>query len=172
VALETLSTALLSDAMSDPIAMDPRIRPCWRGASLAGPAFTVRTPPGEHPSVRRALEEAQVGQVIVVDGGGSLTRALWGGNMSRRALERGIAGLVVDGAVRDLDEIEELRFPVFALAAVPTPPRREQEGELGVAITCGGRAVAPGDFVYGDADGVVVVPQALQAEILERARTS
>jgi RraA family protein len=152
--------------------MDSRIRPLWRGASLAGPAFTVRTPPGEHPSVRRALEEAEAGQVIVVDGGGSLERALWGGKMSRRALERGIAGLVVDGAVRDVDEIEELGFPVFALAAAPTPPLREHEGELGAPIMCGGRAVAPGDLVYGDADGVVVVPQAVLAEILERARTS
>lgn len=170
MALDALPTAALCDAVSVRIALDARIRPLWHGACLAGRAFTVRTPPGEYQAVRAALERAAAGDVIVVDGGGELERALWGGRMSRLALERGIAGLVVDGAVRDLDEIEALRFPVFAIAGAPTPPGREREGEVGVEIECGGRTVRPGDAVYGDADGVVVVPAELHEEASRRAR--
>jgi RraA family protein len=167
--LDSAPTAELADAAGVPIAMDNRIRPVWAGARLAGPAFTVRTPPGEHPSVRRAADEAPAGSVIVVDGGGALDRALWGDKMAKRALEHGIAGLVVDGAVRDSEGIEELGFPVFAAGVTPTPPRRDQEGDVGVPVTCGGLTVRPGDTVYGDRDGVVVVPAELHDEILGRA---
>jgi 4-hydroxy-4-methyl-2-oxoglutarate aldolase len=167
--LDYVPTAELADAAGVPIAMDSRIRPVWAGARLAGPAFTVRTPPGEHPSVRRAADEAPPGSVIVVDGASALDRALWGDKMARLALERGIGGLVVDGAVRDADGIEELGFPVFAAAVTPTPARRDQEGDLGVPVTCGGLTVRPGDVVYGDRDGVVVVPAELHEEILGQA---
>ncbi len=168
-----VATADLSDAAATPIAMDARIRPVWRGARFAGRAFTVRVPPGENPSVRAALEKAAPGDVIVIDGGGYEARALWGGNVSARARERGLAGAVVDGAIRDVDEIEALGFPVFAAAVVPTPPQRELAGEIGVTVTCGGRTVNPGDWVVGDADGVVVVPAGDHDEILGRLpRTS
>src|SRR4051812_38495904 len=108
--LEPLPTADLADAAEAPIAMDARIRPVWRGARLAGPAFTVRTPPGEFLSVREAVARAPAGTVIVVGGGGDLRHALWG-DMSGLALERGVAGVVVDGAVRDREGIEALGFP-------------------------------------------------------------
>jgi regulator of RNase E activity RraA len=171
VSSDALQTALLSDAAGRPIAMAGRIRPVWRGARLAGPALTVRPEPGEHPAVLRALEEAQAGVVIVVDGGGYLERALWGGRLSSLACERGIAGLVIDGAVRDLAEIEELRFPVFAAGVVPTPPIRDGGGgETGTSIICGGIAVSPGDLVVGDDDGVVVVPRDEVDELVTRAR--
>jgi RraA family protein len=152
------------------IAMDPRIRPVWRGATVVGPAFTLRTPPGEHAAVREAAGVAPAGSVIVIDAGGDVGCALWGGRMSRIALERDLAGVVVDGAVRDVDEIEALGFPVFAVASVPTPPARERPGEIGVVTSCGGLRVAPGDVVYGDTDGVVVVPAGLHDEIVERAQ--
>lgn len=169
---EPLPTAELADAAAIPIAMDARIRPVWRGARLAGPAFTVRTPPGEFLSLREAAEQAPAGAVLVVDGGGDLRHALWGDIMSRRALDRGLAGLVVDGAVRDRDGIEALGFPVFAAGSVPTPPARDQRGELEVTIACGGLEVRPGDLVYGDADGIVVVPRERHDEIVTRVRTS
>src|SRR5256885_6125092 len=102
--------------------MAGRIRPLWPGARLAGPALTVRTDPGEHPAVLRALEEAQAGVVIVVDGGGYLERALWGGRLFGPARGRGVAGVRLDRAVRDVAEVEELRFPVVAARVVPTPP--------------------------------------------------
>jgi RraA family protein len=167
--LDYVPTAELADAAGVPIAMDSRIRPVWAGARLAGPAFTVRTPPGEHPSVRRAADEAPAGSVIVVDGAGAVDRALWGDKMARLALDRDIAGIVVDGAVRDAEGIEEVGFPVFAAGITPTPPRREQEGELDVPVTCGGLTVRPGDVVYGDLDGVVVVAAELHDEILQHA---
>jgi 4-hydroxy-4-methyl-2-oxoglutarate aldolase len=170
--LEPLPTAELADAAGIPIAMDVRIRPVWRGARLAGPAVTVRTPPGEFRSVKEAAERAPAGAVLVVDEGGDLRHALWGDKMSGLALQRGIAGLVVDGAVRDLDGIEALGFPVFAAGSVPTPPTRERRGELDVPVMCGGLEVRPGDLVYGDADGVVVVPHGRHDEIVARVRTS
>ncbi len=163
-----IATADLCDAAATPIAMDARIRPVWRGARLAGRAFTVRVPPCEITSVLLAAEQAGPGDVIVVDGAGAVERALWGGKLSKLALERGIAGVVIDGAIRDVDEIEALGFPVFAAAVVPTPPQRDRAGEIGVTVTCGGLTVSPGDYVYGDADGVVVVPAGLHDEILGR----
>ena len=163
------STADLADAAGIRIAMHDRIRPVWRGATLAGPAFTVRTPPGEHRAVREAADRAPAGTVLVIDGGGEVGCALWGDKMSKLALDRGLAGLVVDGAVRDVDGIEALGFPVFAVATTPTPPARDRDGELDVEISCGGLTVRPGDYVVGDADGVVVVPAERHDEILARS---
>ena len=167
---EHVPTAELADAARVAIAMDQRIRPVWLGARLAGPAFTVRTSPGEHRAVREAADQAPPGSVIVVDAGGAVDRALWGDRMCSLALERGLAGTVVDGAVRDVEGIEALGFPVFAAGVTPTPPiGRERAGELGVPVTCGNLTVRPGDVVYGDRDGVVVVPAELHDEILDRA---
>lgn len=163
-------TALLADAAAAPIAMAARIRPAWPGASVSGRAFTVRTPPGEHRAVREAALRAGPGEVIVVDGGSFAERALWGDRMARLAAARGVAGVVIDGAVRDAAGIEELGFPVFAAAIVPTPPRREAEGETGVPIVCGGISVSPGDWVVGDRDGVVVIPAADVERIAASAR--
>ena len=170
--LEPLPTAELSDAAGSPIAMDARIRPVWRGARLAGPAFTVRTLPCEFRAVREAADQAPAGSVLVVDGGGELGCALWGDKMAALALERGLAGLVVDGPVRDVDGIEALGFPVFAAGIVPTGPWRERAGEQDIPIVCGGLEVRPGDYVYGDMDGVVVVARERHDEIVARVRTS
>ncbi len=106
--------------------------------------------------------------MIVVAAGGSTARALWGDKMSKLALERGIAGTVVDGAVRDVAAIEALGFPVFAAACTPTPPGRDTAGTLGVPITCGDITLRPGDHIYGDADGVVVVPAAQHDALLQQ----
>jgi RraA family protein len=172
MALARLPTAEIADAAGVPVAMHCRIRPVWGGARLAGPAFTVRTPPGEHRAVREAAESAPRGAVLVVDAGGALECALWGDKMSKLALDRGLAGLVIDGAVRDVDGIEALGFPVFAAAVVPTGPAgRDRPGEHGTEITCGGRRVEPGDVVYGDTDGIVVVPAAVHADVLRLVAT-
>ncbi len=169
--MNAFPTALLSDAAGRRIALDERIRPLWPGARLHGTAFTVRTPPGEHFSVRGAALAAGPGDVVVVDGGGCTDAALWGDILARVGLARGLAGLVVDGAVRDAEEIERLGFPVFAASVVPSGPRGKQTpGETGARITCGGVEVAPGDYVYGDRDGVVVIPRAEHEEVLTRAK--
>ena len=161
-------TADVSDLAGGGIALDARIRAVWRGARTAGPAFTAQTPPGEHLAVQRALEAAAPGDVIVIDGDAFVGRALWGDKMSLAAQQRGIAGLVVDGAVRDVAEIERLGFPVFAITSVPTGPLTERDGVLGAAIMCGERRVGPGDLVVGDDDGVVVVPQAVAVDLMRR----
>jgi RraA family protein len=168
MALEPLATADVSDAAPVRVAMDARIRPLWHGARVAGTAFTVQTPPGQFLAVQDGANRAQPGDVIVVDGGGQVDCALWGDKMSRLAQSRGIAGFVVDGAVRDVTEIETLGFPVFGITSVPTAPARETPGETGVPIGCGGLEVRPGDIVYGDADGVVVVPRELHEEVRAR----
>ncbi|MFN8222344.1 MAG: RraA family protein [Gaiellales bacterium] len=159
MSVQPIATADLSDAAGGGIALDPRIRPMWHGACVQGPAFTVQTPAGQHPAVKQALEAAAPGDVIVIDGAGSTERALWGDRMSARAQERGIAGVVIFGACRDVSLIEALAFPVFAITSVPTAPLTELDGQTGVAIACAGRTVAQGDLVVGDADGVVVVPK-------------
>jgi len=168
VAQRLIATADLSDAAGGGVALDHRIRPVWRGASLQGRAFTVRTPAGQHPSVKHALELAAPGDVIVIDGEGGTERALWGDKMSAAAQERGIAGVVIFGACRDVGQIEELRFPVFAVTSVPTAPLGDVDGETGVTIVCGGRTIAPGDLVVGDADGVITIPQAVVEAVLAR----
>jgi RraA family protein len=165
-----LATADVSDAAGGGVALDPRIRAVWSGARLQGRAFTVRTPAGQHPAVQQALELAAPGDVIVVDGGGSVERALWGDKMALRAQERGIAGVVIFGAVRDAAQVEQLGFPLFALTSVPTAPLGELDGETGIPIVCAGMPVAPGDLVVGDVDGVVVVPRAAVDEVLARVR--
>ena len=140
--------------------MDSRIRPVWHGAHAAGPAATVAVKARDNLGVRKLIEQAPPGSVLVVAGGGIVDCALLGGNLCRLARDRGLAGAVIDGAVRDVLEIEELQFPVFAAGVVPTRPSADHSGQIGVAIPCGSLTVEPGDFVCADADGVVVVPGA------------
>jgi len=172
VALDLLPTAVLCDVAPEPIVLLPRIRRLWKGATVAGRALTVWTPPGEQLSLVHALDQAREGDVLIVDCKGSLATALWGSRLSRIALERGVVGLVVDGAVRDLDEIEEMGFPVFGVGVVPTKPRRNAPGQVGVPIECGGRNVKTGDAVYGDGDGVVVVPARIHDTVVVDARAA
>ena len=163
-------TALLSDAAGQRVVLPSAIGPLWPQALLAGPAFTVRVKPGELRAVLEAALGAAAGDVVVVDGGGETEWALWGDILARVALARGLAGLVVDGAVRDAGEIERLGFPVFARAVTPSGPRdKERPGEHGVALTLGDVPIEPGDLVYGDRDGVVVIPQARHADVLAAA---
>jgi 4-hydroxy-4-methyl-2-oxoglutarate aldolase len=165
-----VTTAHLCDVSPFGILMDPGIRAMWPGAHVEGRAFTVRTPPGDNASLIIALREAQPGDVLVVDSGGRVDRALWGAILSVAAANRDIRGLVMDGAVRDLDEIAELRFPVFARGVTPDTPYSKVHGTTQQPITCGGLTVRPGDAVYGDGDGVVVIGQEAHDATVERAR--
>ena len=117
-----------------------------------------------------ALDYAQPGDVIVIDGAGYADRALVGGMMLAYAEERGLAGFVVNGAVRDLDDIEASSLPVFALAATPLGPYREGPGEINVPVVCGGQVVMPGDILVGDSDGIVVIPRRDAADLLSAVR--
>ncbi len=165
-----MTTAHLCDVSPFGIRMDPGIGPIWAGAHMSGPAFTVRTPPGDNASLMVAIREAKPGDVLVVDAGGGLDRALWGAILSLAASKRGIAGLVIDGAVRDRDEITELGYPVFARGVCPDTPYSKVHGSVGRPVVCGGLTVQAGDVVYGDGDGVVVIDREVHAATVERAR--
>ena len=138
--------------------------------SIVGPAFTVKVPAGDNLVAQMALDYAQPGDMIVIDGAGYADRALVGGMMLAYAEERGLAGFVVNGAVRDLDDIEASPLPVFALAATPLGPYREGPGEINVPVVCGGQVVMPGDILVGDSDGIVVIPRRDAADLLSAVR--
>lgn len=167
---EMIPTAALCDVASTPIAMNRRIGAIWRGARVHGPAFTIREAPGTQSALRIAVEQAPPGSVLVIDAGAFDERALWGEALSLRAMERGISGVVVDGAVRDVACIEALRFPVFAIAVTPRPPMRATGGELQADVQCGDLLVSPGDMIYGDLDGVVTIPLEQHVELATKAR--
>lgn len=139
---------------------------------LVGPAFTVKVPAGDNLVAQTALDYAQPGDVIVIDGAGYKDRALVGGMMLAYAEERKLGGFVVNGAVRDLDDIKNSPLPVFAIAATPLGPYREGPGEINVPVVCGGQVVMPGDLLVGDSDGIVVVPKNDAEELLDACRAN
>ncbi len=142
------------------------LRPMHRGGKLCGPALTVRTAPGDNLLIHKAIDMAQPGDIIVVDGGGALDAALIGDIMTSYAVTRSVAGFVIDGAVRDTEELALRDLPVYARGISPRGPTREGPGEINVAISIGGTVVHPGDIVVGDADGLVFVPPAQADAVL------
>ena len=153
-----LPVANVSDSMSRMAAAGPRLRPMHAGGAMAGPALTVKTRPGDNLMLHRALDLAEHGDVIVVDGGGELTTALMGELMLAHAKRRGVAGIVINGAVRDLDAIGAQELPVFAAGVTHRGPFKDGPGEINVPIAIDGMVIAPGDLVLGDGDGVLSVP--------------
>ena len=143
--------------------------PVWKGARLAGPAFTVWTRPGDNLYVHEALDAAKPGDVIVINGHGDLTRAIIGDLIGIRAKTLGIAGFVIDGAVRDADALEECGMPVFARTVTPAGPYKHGPGRLQQPVAIAGVVVTPGDIIVADADGVVVVQRADAERVLVEA---
>ena len=138
-----------------------------RGAKLVGTAFTVKTRPGDNLLIYKALMMMSPGHVLVVDGAGDTTNALVGELIMLYAQQRGCAGFVVDGAVRDRAAFFEADFPCYARAVSHRGPYKQGPGALNVPVTVGGQVVLPGDIVVGDEDGVVAFPQADAARLLE-----
>lgn len=165
-----LPTANVGDAMDRLGALDG-IRPIWAGAAVAGRAVTVWTRAGDNLYIHKSMENIVRGSVIVVNGQGDTTRALIGDLIGARAAAAGIAGFVIDGAVRDASGLAEVGIPVFATSVTPAGPYKNGPGKLDVVIAVGGVAVAPGDLVLGDEDGVVVVPWDDRHGVLERAES-
>lgn len=130
------------------------------GRRLVGPAHTLRLMAGDNRAVHLELPEVEPGWVLVIDGGGYLDRAVWGGVLTEAAMRRRIAGVVIDGAVRDIEEIRQMGFPVFARGTSPAGPHKAGGGVGATTISCGGVPVSQGDLVVGDLDGVSVVPRA------------
>ena len=153
-----LPVANVSDQMWRLTAGGPRLRPMHKGGVMAGPAFTVRTRPGDNLMIHKALDIAAPGDVIVVDGGGDLTNSLVGELMLTHAAKRGIGGIVVDGAIRDADAIAASDLPVFAAGVTHRGPYKDGPGEINVPIALDGMTIEPGDLMLGDGDGVLCVP--------------
>jgi 4-hydroxy-4-methyl-2-oxoglutarate aldolase len=137
--------------------VDPTIRPAWSGAKVCGRAVTVECPPCDNLMLHIAVANAPAGAVIVATVGGYLLAGAWGEILTEAALARGVAGLVIDGAVRDIDAIEALGFPIFSRGLAIGACTKERPGTVDAPIQFGGVIVRSGDLVFGNADGLVIV---------------
>jgi RraA family protein len=164
------SSPNISDNMNRINGACAEIRPMHGREKLLGSAFTVRTRPGDNLIVHKALDMLEPGDALVVDAGGDTTNAIFGEIMTRIAINNGATGIVVDGAIRDAATFAEAGFPCFARGATHRGPYKDGPGEINVPITVGGAIVRPGDVVFGDADGVVVVPLEEAEELAEKVR--
>ena len=165
--LELVSSANLSDALHRSGVLEG-LRPLFPGIRMVGPALTVRTYPGDWAKPVEAIDLAQPGDVLVIDAGG-VGPAIWGELATNSALQRGLNGVVIDGAIRDSGDIAKLGFPAFSRLVMPNAGEPKGFGEIGVPIRVGGVKVESGDWVLGDDDGVVVLPRILAVEYANRS---
>lgn len=167
--LAQLPVANIADAQDRLGVVDAAISPVWAGARLAGRAVTVEVAHGDNAGIHEILPDLEPGDVLVVNGHGLVDRALIGGIIGEKLAARGAVGALVDGAVRDVDELRESGIPVFARAVTPAGPYRNGPARLRIPVAIGGVVVATDDLVLGDADGVVVVEAARAATVLAAA---
>ena len=161
-----VAVANLDDCMNRISAVHEDIRPVNKG-KLLGPAFTVKVPSGDNLMFHAAMDLAKPGDVI--DAGGDTRRSIFGELMVTYCRKRGIAGIVVDGSLRDVDAMSQLTdFPVYARGITPDGPYKNGPGEINTPIVCGGRLVNPGYIVIGDEDGVIFVNPSDAPELLEK----
>ncbi len=151
-----LPSSNINDEMNRLFCMHDYIRPL-NDVPLLGTAITVKAPIGDNLFFHQALDMAQPGDVIVVDGGSGCNRSLAGEIMMRFAAKKGLAGIVVDGCLRDLDGLRDLPMAIYAKGITPQGPFKFGPGEINTPIACGGQVVFPGDILVGDADGIVVI---------------
>lgn len=168
-----ISPTAYADGLGREQFMDLGIRELWpQIPRIAGPAYTVKCPPGDNLMLHAAIYRAEPGSVIVVEAG-DCDYALAGGNVCAIAQQRGIAGFVIDGVIRDLAEVREARFPVFARGVIPKPGAKQALGTLQATIVCGGVSVQPSDIVIADEEGIAVIPSERQNDVyaIAQART-
>ncbi len=161
-----LASSNLADAMGRFGFMDAGMR-SRSGLPLCGLAVTVQCRPADNLMMHKALQVAAPGDVVVVSTCGNTTSAVFGELMCHTASAAKLGGIVVDGAIRDVDGITRLGMPAFSRAVCPGSCDKDGPGEINVPISCGGTVVMPGDIVVGDEDGIAVVPRANAAEVLE-----
>lgn len=169
-AYKGLPVANISDCMARMTASGPRLRPMHKRGYLIGPAITVKCRPGDNLMIHKALTMAQRGDVIVVDAGGDLTNSLFGEIMVATAVGIGVAGVVLNGAIRDSEEIGEGEFPVYAAGVTHRGPYKDGPGEINVRIAIDGMVIHAGDLIVGDADGLLCVPFDSVEEVLTATR--
>ena len=163
------AASILADVAGRRGTVDGRVAALSPSMRLAGPAFTIEVRPGDNLMIHTAMSLAKPGDVLVIDGKGDRTCALMGSLMINACKKLGLAGVVIDAAVRDSEELRELGFPVYAVGTNPNGPTKFVPGRINWPISCGGVAVRPGDLVVGDADGVVVVEREKAASLLDAA---
>jgi 3-hexulose-6-phosphate synthase/6-phospho-3-hexuloisomerase len=166
--LAIVSTPNISDAMHRKGAMSG-ITPRSGKVKMAGPAVTVRSLAGDWAKPVEAVDVAEPGDVLVIDNEGSTVVATWGELATLSAKGRGLSGVVIDGSVRDVDDLRDLSFPVYARAVVPCAGEPKGFGEVNCEISCGGQQVRPGDWIAADESGLVVIPRERALEIARRA---
>ena len=150
--------------------MSPRMRPLNPGLRIAGPAVTAYNYPGDNLMIHKALHQLEPGQVLVFTNGGGTQGALWGEMAATYSQQKGVAGVIVDGGIRDTDALTEMRFPVWSTAISPCHPEKSAPGAVNVPIVCDGVIVNPGDIVVADGDGVLVIPRQDLRRAVEGAR--
>ncbi|MDX1909006.1 MAG: 4-carboxy-4-hydroxy-2-oxoadipate aldolase/oxaloacetate decarboxylase [Bacteroidia bacterium] len=168
--LRSFSAATLHEALGRYGNLPSALKPLHPSMKICGPAYTVHTMPRDNVLLHRAYAYATPGSVIVAYCSGFYEAGYWGDLMSLGAMTRGIAGLVIDGCVRDADDIERMGFPVFSRGLCIRGTTNFGEGALQVPVTLGEWTIHPGDYIVGDRDGVVVIPQDRIAEAVEKAQ--
>jgi len=164
-----LSTSLISDGMKSSRTMKYQVKPIKKGMKVLGTAITVKVEPGDNLYLHKAIYKAEKGYILVMDNGENEDAAVWGEMMSRSSLAVGLSGVVLEGFVRDLSDIKDLGLPIFAAGALPKGPTVEGPGSINTNIKCGGVEVKPGDLIFGDDDGVVVVSPEELEEVVKKA---
>ena len=163
------AASILADVAGRRGTLDGRIQPLSPAMRLAGPAFTIEVRAGDNLMIHAAMTMAKPGDILVIDGKADRTCALMGSIMVNACKKLGLGGVVIDGAVRDTEELRELGFPVYAICANPNGPTKFVPGRINWPISCGGIAIRPGDLLVGDADGVVVVEREKAGSLLDEA---
>jgi 4-hydroxy-4-methyl-2-oxoglutarate aldolase len=166
--LRQLGSATLGE--SGGLATDRRLKPAWPGASLAAPAYPVGCTPGDNLAVHVAVTTAPAGSVLVVDVGRVADRGYWGEVLTTAAEAAGLAGLIIDGGVRDVAALAAHGFPVFSSTIALTGASKDQRGTVGSPVRVGGVLVSAGDWMVADVDGVTVVPGASLEQIVAAGR--
>lgn len=169
-ALSQYSTATIHEAMGRVGLMQPYMRPVYNGAKLCGPAVTALLQPGDNWMMHVVAEQLTDGDVVVA---GCITESdagFFGDLLATSFRARGGTGLVIDGGVRDIADLEQLDFPVFAKTIHARGTVKETLGSVNIPVVCAGATVNPGDVVVGDADGVVVVPREKLADVVEASK--
>lgn len=160
--------ALIGDVRNRMDMMSADIRCLTPGTRLAGAVLPVQVWEGDNLAIHRGLDEAQPGDVLVVAANGVTNRSVFGGILAEICLQKGIGGVIIDGTVRDLEEMNRMGIAVFARGTVPAGPSKNGPGAVGKPIACGNVVCNPGDIVIGDRDGIVVIPQAEAGATLKR----
>jgi len=166
--LSEYPVALIADAQGRMGVMNSALSTVRTGLKFAGAVLPILTREGDNLAIHRALDDAREGDVLVINANSETNRACFGDILGELCVSKGIAGVVIDGATRDLDELAALGLPVFARGSNPAGPFKYGPGTIGRAVACGNVVCHPGDAIFGDSDGLVVVPAANLEAVLEQ----